>query len=366
MIVTPPVNENVFTPEKKMIRVLQWTTGNVGQRAALAVMANPGLELVGCYAWSPDKAGRDIGDLIGSDPIGIPASDDVDALLGLKPDCVVYTPKFLRVDELVRILEAGVNVVATAGFITGHALGETERSRIQAACRRGASSIFGTGANPGFLNLLGLVSAVPCDRVDRISVTESVDSTGYDSPETEMPCGFGRPIDDPELPAMARAGTAVFEDGVRMMADALGIAIDEVRFDADFARTTADLDLGSWSIGAGCVAGVATNWQGRRNGATVLELKTVWRKGRTLDPDWPVEHAYLVEVKGQPCIRTRLQFLPGEDFKATTFKEYMVLGMIATAMPAVNAIPAVVAAPPGIVTYADLPLTTARGMVSPQ
>jgi hypothetical protein len=347
-----------------MIRVVQWTTGNVGQRAALAVMANPDLEIIGCYAWSQDKAGQDIGELVGTHPIGIAATNDIDALLALEPDCVVYTPKFPRVDELVRILEAGVNVVATAGFITGHCFGEAERQRIEDACRRGASSIFGSGANPGFLNLMGLVSAVLCDRVDCISVTESVDSTGYDSPETEIPCGFGRPIDDPELPAMARAGTAVFEDAVWMMANALGITLDQVCFEADFARTTADLDLGSWSIGADCVAGIATNWQGRRNGATVLELKTVWRKGQTLDPDWQVEHAYIVEVKGQPCIQTRVQLIPGEDFVASTFKEYMVIGMIATAMPAVNAIPTVVAAPPGIVTYAELPLMTARGMVS--
>ena len=347
-----------------MIRVVQWTTGNVGQRAAMAVLANPDLELVGCYAWSADKSGRDVGDLIGTDPIGIAATNDIDALLALRPDCVAYTPKFPRVDELVQILESGVNVVATAGFITGHSLGSSERQRIEAACQRGASSIFGSGANPGFLNLLGLVSALPCDRVDCISVTESVDSTGYDSPETEIPCGFGRPLDDPELPAMARAGTAVFEDAVWMMADALGVAIDEVGFKAEFARTTADLDLGSWSIDADCVAGIATNWRGLRDGATVLELKTVWRKGQNLDPDWPVEHAYLVEVTGQPCVHTRLQFLPGEDFVASSLKEFMVLGMIATAMPAINALPAVVAAPPGIVTYADLPLTTARGMVS--
>lgn len=342
-----------------MLRIVQWTTGNVGQRAARAVLDHPELELVGCYAWSPDKAGRDIGELIGSDTLGLAATNDIDALLALQPDCVVYTPKFPAVDELVRILEAGINVIATSGFITGHALGEDGRQRIQQACERGGSSIFGSGANPGFLNLLGLVSSVLSDRVDRITVTESVDSTGYDSPETEIPCGFGRPIDDPELTVMARSGTAVFEDAVRMMADALGMPIDEIHFEGDFARTTEHLDLGSWSIEANCVAGIATSWQGRLNGETVLDLKTVWRKGQTLDPDWQVDHAYTVEVKGQPCVSTRVQFYPGEDFVGSTFKDFMVIGMIATAMPAVNAIPAVVAASPGIVSYANLPLTAA-------
>ena len=88
-------------------RVVQWTTGNVGVRTALAVLANPNYELVGCYAWSPDKVGRDVGELIGTDPVGVIATNDVDALLALRPDCVVYNPKWLDVDELVRILEAG-------------------------------------------------------------------------------------------------------------------------------------------------------------------------------------------------------------------------------------------------------------------
>src|SRR5437879_1616584 len=162
------------------LRVVQWTTGNVGMRSVRAVVANPELELVGCYAWGDDKVGRDVGVLCGIDPIGVVASNDVDALLALRPDCVVYNPKWPDVDHLVRILEAGVNVVTTAAFITGHALG---RDRIAAACEKGRSSIFGSGMNPGLANLLGIVSAQLCDRVDSVKVLESVDSTGYDSPD---------------------------------------------------------------------------------------------------------------------------------------------------------------------------------------
>jgi hypothetical protein len=328
-----------------MIRVVQWTTGNVGVRSALAVLEHPDLELVGCYAWSTDKAGRDIGELIGTDPLGIEATNDIAALLDLRPDCVVYNPKW------------------PAAFITGQNLGEVDLARIGDACRRGRSSIFGSGMNPGFLNLLGLVATGICDRVDTISVTESVDSTMYDSPETEQSVGFGLPIGTPGLPAMTREGTLVFGEAVRMMAHTLGVAIDEVTCEAEYAQTTADLDLGSWTIGAGCVAGIATTWSGRIGGRTVLELKTKWRKGRTLDPDWSIEHAYLVDVVGQPSVRARVEILPPEHFVATSMQDYMVLGMIGTAMPAVQAIPAVVAASPGVVTYAELPLVTARGFV---
>ena len=343
-------------------RVVQWTTGNVGMRSVRAVVTNPELELVGCYAWAADKVGLDVGELCGIEPLGITATNDVAALLALQPDCVVYNPKWPDIDELVRILEAGVNVVATAGFITGHALGEG-RAKIEAACVRGASSIFGSGMNPGFANLLGLVSAGICDRVDSISVLESVDSTGYDSPDTEMSVGYARPIDDPELPALVEKGTAVFGDAVWMMAEALGVELDEVRCESEFAQTTEDLDLGSWMIPAGCVAGVAASWQGRRNDVTIVELRVRWRKGRTLEPDWAIEHGYVVEVKGLPCVRTKLEIFPPKDFVAKSFTDYMVLGMIMTSLPAINAIPAICNARPGIVTYNDLPLIASRGFV---
>src|SRR5438045_2564171 len=114
---------DITLSETQPLRVVQWTTGNVGTRSVLAVLANPDLELVGCYAWSPDKVGRDVGELCGIDPLGIDATDDVDALLALKPDCVVYNPMWHDTDEIVRILEAGVNVVTTAAFINGRGLG---------------------------------------------------------------------------------------------------------------------------------------------------------------------------------------------------------------------------------------------------
>ena len=342
--------------------MVQWTTGNVGRRSVIAILANPVLELVGCYAWSPDKVGRDVGELCGTAPTDVVATDDVDALLALKPDCVVYNPKWPNVDELVRILESGANVVTTAAFINGDGLGD-DRPRVIDACERGRTSLFGSGMNPGLANLLGLVSAGVCDRIDSITITESVDSTGYDSPETELPVGFARAIDDPLLPAMTEAGTAVFGEAVRLVADALGLEVDEVRCEAEYARTTEDLDLGSWRIDAGCVAGVAVSWQGIRDGRAVVKLDARWRKGRHLEPDWQVEHGYLVDIQGEPCVRTRLEVYPAADFQATSFKDYMVLGMIMTALPAVNAIPQVCRAQPGIVTYLDLPLVAPRGWV---
>jgi len=344
------------------VRVVQWTTGNVGQRSVRAVVAHPDLDLVGCYAWSPDKVGRDVGELCGIDPVGVTATDDVDALLSSAPDCVVYNPMWQNPDELVRILEAGANVVSTAAFINGRGLG-ADRDRILDACQRGGSSMFGTGISPGFVELIGLAAAGICDRIDKVTIDEGSDTTLYDSPATELPCGFGRPIDDPELPGMAARGTAVFGEAVALVADGLGVQLDEIVCEAEYARTTEDVVMDSWTISAGCVAGVAASWQGKVGDRIVVELNVRWKKGQTLDPDWPIEEGHVVQIDGRPTVRVKLEYLPPPDFEATTFADFMVLGMIMTAMPAINAIPLVVAAPPGIVTYADLPMPLPRGLV---
>jgi len=344
------------------LRIVQWTTGNVGRQSATAIARNPGLELVGCYAWSPEKVGRDVGELCGVDPLGVTATDDVEALLGLRPDCVVYNPMWPSIDELVRILEAGVNVVSTAAFINGRRLGP-DRKRLVEACERGGSSLFGTGISPGFAELLAIVLAGISDRIDKITVNEAAHTALYDSPDTERPAGFGRPIDDPELPAMTAQGTAVFGEAVAMVADALGVELDEVVCKSEHAKTATDLDLGSWRIAAGCVAGVAASWQGRVGGRTVVELNVRWKKAPVLEPDWKIEDGYVIEVQGRPTVRATLQFLPPPDFQVKQLADFMVLGHIMTAMPAVNAIPRVVAAPPGIVSYPDLGLPLPRGLV---
>lgn len=343
-------------------RVVQWTTGNVGRQSVSAIAGNPGLELVGCYAWSADKVGRDVGELCGLKPLGVTATHDVEALLALRPDCVVYNPMWPSIDELVRILGAGVNVVSTAAFINGRRLGP-DRKRLVEACERGGSSLFGSGVSPGFVELVGIVLAGACDRIDKLTINEAAHTAGYDSPDTEILAGFGRPIDDPNLPSMTAEGTAVFGEAVAMVADALGVELDDVVCEAEYAKTTQDLDLGSWQIAAGCVAGVAASWQGRVGDRTVVELNVRWKKAPTLEPDWQIEDGWVIEVQGRPTIRSHVQFLPPPDFEAKTLEEFMVIGHIMTAMPAINAIPAVVAAPPGIVTYPDLRLPLPRGLV---
>ena len=123
-----------------MIRVVQWTTGNIGNRSLHAILSRPDLELVGVFAHGREKVGTDAAELCGwTEPTGVTATDDIDALIALAPDACVYNPLWSSTDELCTLLGAGINVCTTAGWITGGKLGTTERLRVEQACRRGSS-----------------------------------------------------------------------------------------------------------------------------------------------------------------------------------------------------------------------------------
>ncbi len=338
------------------LRIVQWTTGLVGRSAVQAVLDHPDLELVGCYAWSPDKAGRDVGELCGLDrALGIWATDDIEAILALKPDCVLYMPLEWIVDDMVRLLVAGINVISTANFITGRSYGEQEMIRLDEAARRGGVSLYGSGINPGLANVLGLVSTAVCRRIDRVSVLESVDATAYASAQTWLDIGFASPPDTPGLYERAHKRMLVFHDAVEMMAAALDVALDEVRFDVEFGTATQDLDLGYMKIAKDTICGLKGVWSGVVNGKSVIELGLCWRLGQSMTPDWPTEEGYVIEIDGVPSVRARY---------AIAYPESLTDFGVATANPAVNAIRAVVAAPPGLVTADRLPLVMATGFVA--
>ncbi len=101
-------------------RVVQWSTGNVGRHALAGIHAHPDLQLVGVYVSNPDKVGHDAGELAGLEStFGVAATSDVDALLALKPDCIVHTAMaddriFEALQDLERFVAAGINVVSSS------------------------------------------------------------------------------------------------------------------------------------------------------------------------------------------------------------------------------------------------------------
>lgn len=342
------------------LRVVQWTTGNVAREALKAIVERPDLELVGVYAYSENKVGQDVGDLAKLDQaLGITATGDIDALIGLQPDCVLYTPLHPDVEHLTRLLRAGINVVSTASFITGRAYGDEARAALDEAARSGNASLFGSGINPGFAEYLATVASGPCREVNYVRVTESFNIGLWAGDANQDELGWGRPAGDPGHAEDITKATAVFGDAVESIAHQLGLTLDDIRCEVDFAHATADADVPGRTVQRGTVAGIDVRWLGASGGTDVVEAHIRWTVAADLDPAWDVAMAYLIELRGTPQINLRVDVLPA-DITTFTLEDAAAMGSMITALPVVNAIPAVVAARPGIVTYADLPTVASR------
>jgi 2,4-diaminopentanoate dehydrogenase len=300
---------------------------------------------VGCYAYSGEKAGQDVGLLCGIEPIGVIATSDVDALLSLRPDCVSYMPYRPDFDHLERILDAGVNVVSTMYMLAGSGYGEDVKERLEAAAQRGGSSLYASGIYPGHAPMVGLAASAMCARIDRISVLESLDMSGYANEKMFRSMGIDLEPDDPAASRAVEGACGSFRDQIAVMAHALALDLDEIRFTAEFALANDTTDLGFMTVQKGRVAGFKGVIVGIANGAPRVECQFVWKLGEDITPNWPVEHGYVIEIRGEPDVRVRLE--PMSDHFD---------GAVTTAMPVVNAIPAVCAAPPGIVNRMELPL----------
>jgi 2,4-diaminopentanoate dehydrogenase len=349
------------------IRVALWTTGHIATFAGRAILDDPEMELVGCYAYSPEKAGKDVGELIGVDPIGVLATNSVDEIVALAPDVVAYFSIIRQEDvgwhteQIARLLEAGINVVSSSNLVTGRWW--KAEAIFEEAGRKGGASVYGGGVNPGFINAFALTAASVCSDVQHISIWEEAECSGYNSRELWETVAFGRPVDDPDNAGKFWQGTAVFEDTVAMMADALELPLDDIRYLPEVAVATRDLDLGFMEIPEGHVAGLKNRWVGVADGVEVIELGTVWKMTEDVEPNWEIRHGWHIVVDGMPTVKAHVAGWPPEG--ESNSEVLMSIAMVMTALPIVNAIPHVVRARPGVVTYKDLPLVTAARRVHP-
>jgi 2,4-diaminopentanoate dehydrogenase len=349
----------------RALRVVQWTTGNVATEVVKAMLGRPDVELVGAYAYSPDKVGQDVGALCGvGGDLGISATNDVDALFALEPDCVVYTPLHFAVEEVQRILQAGINIVTSAEFLTGRNLSDSERTAVEAAATQGGATIFGSGMNPGFAQLVAAISSGVSTNVRHASMTESVDVSQFIGDANFASVGWGRPPGDPGHADDVRRGTVVFAEAVDVFARLMGVDLDQICCDVVFAHATEDVVADGVSIPAGHVGGMDVKWYGIIDGREVLAVNQRWVASRSLEPAWKIEHGYRVEIDGDPNVYVKVDLMPtAEDLADLTPGRMRGIGLRITAAPLVNAIPAVCAAAPGIATYAELPAISARLLV---
>ena len=342
------------------IRVVQWATGGVGTAAMQGVLAHPDLELVGAWVHSEAKHGRDLGELVGEDPIGVAATTSKDEILALDADCVVYSPLLPDEAEVVALLRSGKNVVTPVGWVYP----DLENCKnLLDACAEGGSTLHGTGIHPGGITerFPLMVSALSAS-VTHVRAEEFSDIRTYNAPDVVRHImGFG------VSPEEAMAGPilellAGFKASVRMVVAEMGfdaeVDIDTVQ---EVAVATSPIDSPVGVIEPGQVAARKFHWRALVDGTPVVTASVNWFMGEEgFDPPWsfgPEGERFEVEITGDPDVRLRFKGLQPD-----TIEEGLVRnpGIVVTANHCVSAIPYVVAAEPGIKTYLDLPLLAGR------
>ncbi|RSN71032.1 NAD(P)H-dependent amine dehydrogenase family protein [Actinomadura sp. WAC 06369] len=353
------------------IRVLHVATGNVGRIALAHLIEDPRFELAGLVVSNPAKVGRDAGELAGLDAVtGVAATADLDAALAAaRPECTVYCALGenrlgAALGDVARILASGSDVVATAPVPLVHPWGvlpERMIAPVEDACRTGGTSLFVTGVDPGWANdVLPFTIAATCRRVEQVRCSEMADYATYDGAPVMFDfMGFGRPLD--EVPKLFRPGILAASWGVslRMLARGFGFELDEIteRFEREPAPEAFDVAAGH--IPAGGMAAVRFQIAGVVGGREVLVIDHTTRLRGDLRPDWPqpaqAGGSYRVEIVGEPSYRVDVCPSSAEG-------DHNHAAIAVGAGRAVNAIPDVVAAPPGLRTPLDLPFNTARGV----
>ncbi len=341
-------------------RVVVWSTGGVGSIAVAAIADRPDLDLVGVWVHDPDKVGRDAGELAGIAPIGLPATADSDALFELGPDCVCYAASgesrpTEAVDDLCRMLAAGMNVVTTSvpGLLYPPGFDASEVARLEHACRIGRASLYVSGIEPGFAgDHLVLTLATMSNRIRSIRTQEIFGYEQYPVAFTMFEVfGFGKPFEHRCLMELPGVQTSAWGPPVQLVADQLGVVLSEIRETYAKRVTERRLDVAAGTIEAGTVGAVRFETIGVVDGRDAIVIEHVNRMAPDLAPDWPTarDGTYRIAIDGEPSLSCELQLGAAETFTHE--------GMVATTMRVVNAIPYVCAADPGIATSTSLPLT---------
>lgn len=343
------------------LQVIQWATGGLGQAAIAGIVAHPDLELVGAWVHSPDKEGRDAGDLAGIDPVGVAATRDVDALLDLGADCVLYSPVVADEAVVARLLASGLNVVTPLGWFHP---GERDVTAVREAALAGGVTLHGTGIHPGGITerFPLMVSALSA-RITHVRAEEFSDIRSYGAPDVVRHIMlFGATPEEAASSPMVRLLGSGFLQSVDMVADTLGFRVDpEHRTDHEVAVATRPIDSPIGAIEPGRVAAQRFTWQATVDGEPVITVRTNWFMGQEhLDPAWtfgPEGERFEVEITGDPSSLVTFHGWHPETIAQGLARNP---GIVATANHCVSAIPAVCAAEPGIKTYLDLPLVAGR------
>lgn len=286
------------------LRVIQWATGSVGVAAIKGVLQHPELELVGCWVHSAAKSGKDVGEIIGSPPLGVIATNSIDDVLALDADAVIYAPLLPSVDEVAALLRSGKNVVTPLGWFYPS---EKEAAPLEVAAQAGNATLHGAGIGPGAVTeLFPLLLSVMSTGVTFVRSEEFSDLRSYGAPDVlRYVMGFGGTPDSALTGPMQKILDGGFLQSVRLCVDRLGFAADpQIRTSQEVAVATAPIDSPIGVIEPGQVAGRRFHWEALVEDTVVVQIAVNWLMGsENLDPPWsfgPAGERYEIEVRGSP------------------------------------------------------------------
>jgi len=353
-------------------RVIQWATGNTGQRALREVVRDPSLELVGVRVYDDAKDGVDAGELCGEAATDVLATTDRDAVLKLEADCCVYTPRATGrgqtragltedelVDDVVALLEGGRNVVTTCTdlFAGGARLTDENRARVLDACERSGTSVWASGSDPGFMTETLPTALLSVQRrVDLIEIEEFGDLSHRPSAHMVMEqMRFGKPLSefDPERRKNHLFGE--YQPPLTVLADLAGFTIDDWTAEGGVAAAKKDMTIVAGEIKAGTAAAQRVVIYGRSDGVDRIRFTQYGFVAMDVEPDWGLQPTgWRLRVHGDAPFDVRMPFPVPLDDLASFVPAFNANGPV-------NAIPYVCAAPPGILTTEDLPHMLPRG-----
>lgn len=335
------------------LKVIQWATGNIGARSLRAILQHPGMELVGLWVNSREKAGKDAGELSGLGvTTGIAATNDVDALIALSADCVLHMPHGSDMDLWERLLASGKNVVTTRGdFHFPGALPDADCQRIEAACAAGGTSIYSTGVSPGFVTEALIIPLLSLSRrLDSIMIEEFANLETRNSPHLLFEVmGFGEEM-RPFQQGRAEYLKGHFATSMAQIAEAGSVEIEEWTAHGELAAAREDVRIAAGMIRKGTVAAQRITISGWAGGKPIFSFRANWYATVELaDVEWELrESGWRIVIESDTPMDVGITYpVTPEDYAAFT------PGL--TAHRAVNSVHAVCAAPPGIRTTVDLP-----------
>ena len=338
--------------QDKTWRVIQWATGNVGSRALRMVIEHPRMELAGLWVSSPEKVGRDAGDLAGAGiETGVKATNSLDEIVALDADCVLFMPQGTDYDVLCALLASGKNVVTTRGdFHYPPMMDPAARARIEEACAAGNSSIYSTGSSPGFVTE---ALAIPLLSLQRehglLTIDEYADVSSRNSPDMVFHImGFAAPM-APFDQRRADHLKGDFGSSLSQIAEAIGLPCDEIEAVGELSPTRKDLEIAAGRVPAGTVGAMRTTITCKHQGRPVLRFRANWYVTTDIEDDWALrESGWRIATEGDTPVTLDIYFPVSEE-------NYAAYTPGLTAHRPINAIPAVCAAAPGIRTTVDLP-----------